>query len=93
MEEKLKALETAFKQQYHCAEPVYINYILAELSDGKVICMCCCDGHRTMDEAMICHDSADTTHAHIEVIGAGDVKATIHNVIVKETHTVEFLEE
>lgn len=86
----LKELQAAFLREYTGVG--YFNYLIAELPDGSVSIICHCDGHATMEEAMICHDTADKLNVVRAVLMDGH-ELPVHNVITKTTTTVEFLEE
>lgn len=98
----LKELEAKFIAEHHAGEPAYVCYLLAEYEDGTVIFITTCDGHKTMLEAIGCHDNSAEKLSALETMNTELRKRFadrsicfvkgLHNIIVKETTTVEFLE-
>jgi hypothetical protein len=88
----IKKLQEAFVHDYKCSEPRYTNYLIVELPDGRVSFIYMCEGHSTMLEAMRCHDMSEHMN-NVRALTIDGRQLPVHNVIVKETRSIEFMEE
>jgi len=99
----IKELEAKFIASHCCGTPQYVNYLFAEYDDGGLLFITACDGHDKMDDALICHDKMERDLSNLEQMNNTMKKRLaghsivfvkkIHTIIVKETTTVEFLED